>query len=241
MVVVFLLLGVLVPTASVLWFINANARSEAAAASQTVTDAYRGQLRLVRGRIDSYWNERAALLAQKGASGRPTDFKRIVVDGLADSVLFVDDRGSPVYPEEDRALWIEPDPEPPEWQAAQTIESSRGRWSDAAAAYARLASTAATPSLAARAAQAEVRCLVQGDNKEAALRTIQRHFVTGGAARGVDLQGRLIAGDELLLSMQLLKSDDPRFAEYAARLATILTDYDGVRMPSAQRLFLMNE
>jgi signal transduction histidine kinase len=241
MVVVFLLLGVLVPTASVLWFINASARSEAAAARQTVTDAYRGQLRLVRGRIDSYWNERAALLAQKGASGRPSDFKRIVVDRLADSVVVVDDRGSPVYPAEDRALWIEPDPAPPEWQAAQMIESSPGRWSEAAAAYSRLASTAATPSLAARAAQAEVRCLVQGGNKEAALLAIQQHFVTGGAARGVDLQGRLIAGDELLLSMQLLKPDDPRFPTTAGRLATMLNDYDGTLMPSAQRLFLMNE
>jgi signal transduction histidine kinase len=240
MVVLFLLLGVLVPTASVLWFINASARSEAAAARQTVTEAYRGQLRLVRGRIDSYWNERAALLAQQRASGRPSDFKRIVIDGLADSVVLVDDRGSAVYPAAGRAPWALPD-ERPEWQAAQALESSPVRWSEAAAAYARLASTAATPSLAARAVQAEIRCLVKTGNREDALRAIERHFGTGGAARGTDSQGRLIAADELLLSMQLLKPGDPRFPENAARLATILNDYDGVSMPSAQRLFLMNE
>jgi len=239
MIVSFLLLATLVPTASVLWFIDQSARSETAAARQTLMEAYRSQLRLVRGRVDSYWNERAALLSQKGAAGNASAFKQIVVDGVADSVVFIGDGGSRVYPD-DRASSDEADPEDPEWQAARALEASRTRWEEAAGAYARLVATAPTPSLAARAAQGEIRCLVQSGKKEAAVRAIQQHFSAEPAARGLDSRGRLIAGDELLLSLQLLKPPDPRVPAIVGRLASIANDYDKP-LPASQRLFLMNE
>ena len=240
MIVSFLLLATLVPTASVLWFIDQSARSETAAARQTLMEAYRAQLRLVRSRVDSYWNERAALLSQKGAAGNASAFKQIVVDGLADSVVFIGDGGSIVYPDKDRASADEADPEDPEWQAARALEASRTRWEEAAGAYARLVATAPTPSLAARAAQGEIRCLVQSGKKEAAVRAIQQHFSAAPAARGLDSRGRLIAGDELLLSLQLLKPPDPRVPAIVGRLASIANDYDKP-LPASQRLFLMNE
>src|SRR5205814_1442594 len=101
---------------------------------------------------------------------------KIVTDGLADSVILLDDRGFPAYPAPVRGLAIDGDLDRPAWEAARALEASRARWSEAAAAYARLASSATTPSLAARAAQAEVRCLVQTGNKEAAFRAIQQRF-----------------------------------------------------------------
>ena len=240
-VLFYLLLGVLVPTASVLWFVNETARSEATSARQSVTEAYRGQLLLVRGRIDSFWNERSAVLAERGAARRPSDFKKIVTDGLADSVVLLDDRGVPAYPTSVLAPVIESGFERPEWQAAEALEASQTRWSEAAAAYAKLARSEKTPSLVARAAQAEVRCLVQSGNKEAALRAIQEYFLRGGDVRGISPQGRLIAADEWLLSLQLLNQGDLRFSPILGRLAALLNDYDGVLMPSAQRLFLMKE
>jgi len=100
--------------------------------------------------------------------------------------------------------------------------------------------TAPTPSLAARAAQGEIRCLVQSGKKEAAVRAIQQHFSAAPAARGLDSRGRLIAGDELLLSLQLLKPPDPRVPAIVGRLASIANDYDKP-LPASQRLFLMNE
>lgn len=60
-------------------------------------------------------------------------------------------------------------------------------------------------------------------------------------ARGRDALGRLIAADEQLLSVQLMKPTDRRFAAAVERLAALLGDYEHVSMPSAQRLFLMGE
>ena len=57
-----LVLVVLAPTATLLWLINEAARSESEAARQRVTDAYRGELRFIRDRIDAFWDTRAAAL-----------------------------------------------------------------------------------------------------------------------------------------------------------------------------------
>jgi signal transduction histidine kinase len=241
MAVSFLLLGVILPTACVLWFINESARAETAAARQTVTDAYRAQLLLIRDRIDAFWAERGDALLRKGSTGTPSDFRRIVEETLADSVVVFDDRGAVVYPGDGPRLWNEPELDPPGWQEAQSLETVGGRWNEAAAAYARLIPAATTPGIAARAAQAEVRSLVQGGNREAAVNAVQRYFVKGPAARGVDAQGRLIAADELLLSMQLLKPPDPRLPAITERLTSIVNDYESASMPSAQRVFLMDE
>ena len=50
----FLLLGVLLPTACVLWFMNEAARSQAESARQSVSEAYRGQLRMLRDRVGEF-------------------------------------------------------------------------------------------------------------------------------------------------------------------------------------------
>src|SRR5690349_21132862 len=68
---------------------NDAATSQAEAARQSVTEAYRSQLPLLRDRLDGYWRSRAAEL---NSLGTPADFARIVKSGLADSVI------SPLYP-----------------------------------------------------------------------------------------------------------------------------------------------
>ena len=62
-----LLFGVLVPTVCVLWFMNEAARTQSDSARQSIADAYRGQLWLIRDRVDSDWAARAAAL--QGLSG----------------------------------------------------------------------------------------------------------------------------------------------------------------------------
>jgi signal transduction histidine kinase len=205
LVAVFLVVGVLVPASTVVWFINESVQHETAAAQQTLTAAYREQLRLIRGRIDASWSECARIMtqhAQAGAAG----FQRIVAAGLADSVVVLDDHGVPIYPADGAETAIAPRP-------ADSL---------------------------ARTAQTEIRELVKSRKTNAAVAAIEKDFIEGPAARGRDDDGRLIAVDELLLAIQLLRPGDPRATGFADRLTALLNTYDG-DMPSAQRLFLMEE
>ena len=66
----FLVVGVVAPTACVLWFMNEAAQSQAESARQSVAEAYRGQLRFLRDRIDAFWLARAAALQRARAGLR---------------------------------------------------------------------------------------------------------------------------------------------------------------------------
>lgn len=240
LVALFLVFGVLVPTASVLWFMNAAAKNQAILARQNLTDAYRGQLRLIRGRIDTYWADRSAALDYNAGAGTPSDFNRIVTTGLADSALLLNPDGTVAYPSAAAAPVSRP-VELTDWLGAEAPVAGPNQFEDAARKYAQIAAGESDPSLAAQAAQAQVRFLFKSGDTEAAVRAIQQHFTAGRKMRGLDDSGRLIAADEQLLAVQLMKSNDPRRMAFAARLAGLLSDYDKVRMPAAQRLFLMGE
>src|SRR5436190_9998519 len=97
-VLLFLLVGVAAPTGCVLWFMNQAAESQAQAARQSVMEAYRGRLQVVRDRIERYWRERVAKLDRETASRMPEDFARMAASGLADSFVFLNIDGSVVYP-----------------------------------------------------------------------------------------------------------------------------------------------
>jgi signal transduction histidine kinase len=94
---VLLVLLTLLPSAGVLWFMNAAVTSESAAAQQRVMEAYRGQLRLVRARLDPLWRTHAAKLDNAGSPER--QFERLITQGFADGAVLLDERGGVVYPE----------------------------------------------------------------------------------------------------------------------------------------------
>src|SRR6184192_4240386 len=94
---VLLVLLTLLPSAGVLWFMNAAVTSEAASAQQRVMEAYRGQLRLVRARLDPLWRTHVAKLDAPGSPAR--QFERLITQGLADGAVLLDERGGVVYPE----------------------------------------------------------------------------------------------------------------------------------------------
>ena len=237
----FVLLGVLLPTGCVLWFMNEAARSQADEARRSVEEAYRGQLRLVRDRVDSFWRTRAAVLQAKSGEWTGPDFPRILAASGADSVVLLDPQGAVQFPAPLPAPVDDPALSQAGWQAAISLERRRDHPAEAAAAYRRIADSEADPRLAALAVQAEIRCLAQSGDREAALAAIRRRFFGAARpARGLDTQGRLIATDELLFALHLMKPGDGRFSATAGRLAAWLNDY-GVSMPSAQRLFLMDE
>ncbi len=84
----FLALGVVVPTVCILWFMNEAARAQSEAATQSVAEAWRGQLSLLGDRLDGYWVNRLAAIDQSAGDRRAPDFARAVKAGLADSVVF---------------------------------------------------------------------------------------------------------------------------------------------------------
>jgi signal transduction histidine kinase len=94
----FVLLGliVLVAAASLSWLMSEAVEAQSAAARQSVLDAYRGQLRLVRGRIEAHSIVSAARLTH--TDNPEQDFARLVVNEIADGVVLLDSDGGIVYP-----------------------------------------------------------------------------------------------------------------------------------------------
>ena len=234
-----LLLGVLAPAVCVLWFMNEAVRNQDDAARQRISEAYRGQLRLLRDRIDADWKTRLADLNTSLGTG-PAAFRRAVDAGLVDALVFFDDSGSPEYPSlaVRRARDVVSGRD--DWRTARSLEDVGNRTA-AALAYAAIAARERDPSLAARAAQAHVRALVQAGDAALAILAIEKYFTSGRIAGGRDLHGRLIGADAQLLALRLLKPTDDRYTRATQRLAALLDDYDRTVMPSGQRLFLMDE
>ena len=108
LVPLFLVLGIVCPTACVLWFMNDAAESQALSARQSVLEAYRGQLRLIRDQVDAYWESRAAQLDTQMGHGTPQDFARMVKGGIAASVVLLRPDGSLVYPSVSAASFADP-------------------------------------------------------------------------------------------------------------------------------------
>ncbi len=233
----FLLPGVVVPTACVLWFMNEAARGQAEAAKQSVAEAYRGQLRFVRDRVDAYWESRANALQRSAGEGGAADFARNVKAAAADSFIYLKQDGSIAYPQSTAGV-TDTAADRPDWRAAEAFDQRRNKLG-AIGAWTAIAKSENDPSIAARAAQAEIRWLIP--EKESAIRAIAEYFNAGKIARGTDLQGRLIAADEQLLALHLMQPRDSRRTAVIRRLSSILNDYENTAMPAAQRLFLMDE
>ena len=235
-----LLLAVLVPTAGLLYFISEGISNQRDLARRSLGEAYRGQLRLVRERIDSFWEERARSLDSRTESDSPSlFFEHSVRDGLADSVIVLNRDGSPAYPSLPAAPRLDPTLRGPAWMEARSLESA-GNLVLAAGKYAAIAGNEKDPSIAVLAEQASIRCQVRSGQKEAAVRAIEDWFKLQGLAYATSPDGRMIAADEALLELQLLNGSDPRLTPAADHLHHLLQNYQHP-MPSAQRLFLMNQ
>jgi signal transduction histidine kinase len=235
-----LLVALLAPTAGVLWFMNEAVNNQRDVARQKLAEAYRGQLALVRDRLEAYWEKRASDLERKAGAVAAVAFQSCVTERLADSAVFLNPLGGVAYPSGPSFLPAAKEQHPEAWVEARRLENTPGRLAAAAEAYARIAVQAKDTPEAARAIQAQVRSLVQGGETEAALRLIEQQFASPHLARAADLQGRSIAADEQLLAVNLTRGQEGQHEESIRRLDGTLADY-GVPMPSSQRLFLMEE
>jgi signal transduction histidine kinase len=233
-----LLLAVLIPTACLVYFMNEAIVKQRDLASRKLDDAYRGQLRLVADRVNAFWEQRARDLDSYNQGESPAlFFEHSVRDGLADSVIVLDRTGAPAYP----GLPAVPGPDPalqqPQWAEARLLEN-RGSLELAAQKYAAIARSEGNPSAAARAAQAEIRCLAAAGKRAEAIDAIETQFLQLRLAYATGLDGRLIEADELLLELQLMGVT--RYSpSVAQRLHSVLQNYASP-VPASQRLFLMD-
>ena len=93
---VLLILAMLFPTACVLWFLNEAVTTQSAAARQRVLEAYRGQLRLVRARIDAHWHAQATSLNMTGTPEQ--EFARLALSEAVEGAVFLQPDGTLAYP-----------------------------------------------------------------------------------------------------------------------------------------------
>jgi signal transduction histidine kinase len=234
-----LLLAVLIPTACLLYFINEAVATQRDLARRQLGDAYRGQLRLMAERVDSFWNQRAGELGEwtEGESAS-LFFEHCVRDGLADSVICLQADGRPAYP----ALAAVPKSDPTlgdaKWAEARLLEDG-GNKAAASVKYESIAAAEKDPSTAARAWQAAIRCLVTSGRTEDALRRIEEQARDWRLTYATSLDGRVIIADEFLLAKRLLPAGDSRLPAATQRLFGIAQNYSRA-IPSAQRLFLMD-
>src|SRR5450759_3881766 len=104
---------------------NVAVNNQRDASRRTLTEAYRGQLALLRDRVDGFWALRASDLERETREGTaPAIFERVVKLGLADSVVVM---GHAPYPSITSAIAADPAAGRADWRAAQTLES----WRDA--------------------------------------------------------------------------------------------------------------
>lgn len=220
-----LAVGVLAPTAAVIWFMTEAASSQSEAARQSVNEAWRGQLRLLRNRVDASWKSRAAAIDAPASRG---DYPGTLDASGADAVILLRRDGSVAYPQR-------PAPKPPDTAprllAAEALEAEPGRLAEAADVYSRLASSA-KGATAEIAAQGHIRCLRRLRNREAMLTAVDRYFAQSTSS---------IAANAYLLAVDTLPVSDKRRARFAGRLTAMLNDYERTSLPSPQRVFLMSE
>jgi signal transduction histidine kinase len=99
----FVLLALLtvLPAACVLWFMNDALTRESAVSHQRVLEAYRGQLRLVRSRLDPLWRAHAATLNASSPGSAEQRFERIIISESADAAILLGSDGVVEYPDRD--------------------------------------------------------------------------------------------------------------------------------------------
>ena len=235
-----LLLGVvLVPSVCLLWFMNQAVQNERFAVRQKLVEAYRAHLVLAQERLQTHWQQFAANLELPTEQlSAPALFSRLVRSDTADAAVSFDERGHLLYPTDA----ITPGPEKAEaaWIEARNLEKTNK--AAAAASYAHLAAQAADPNLAARALQAQARCLLRLGDPAAAIAVLNKFLTDERYQLATDAQGRLLLPNAELMFCELLTDTAPeQAATIRARLQARLLDYNRSVMPAPQRRFLMRE
>jgi len=242
-VISLLLVAVAVPTACVLWFMTEAMRNERLAVRQKLTAVYQSQLVAFEQRLHGYWEEKQVALGSVDAGApAPEIFANLIEAGLADSVIVYDAAGRVTYPASAIVQAAGEVAESTEWVQARRLEFESADHVAAASAYADIARETLDVNLAARALQAQARCLVKAGQTEVALTVLAEKLAQERHRRVADSQGRLIALNAELLALQLIgDAQDSNFRRIADSLRSRLSDYRDSALPADQRRFLMKQ
>jgi len=238
--IVILLLAVLVPAVCLLWFMGAAMRNERFAARQKLTELYRRQLFSSQTRLERYWKETATELENLARTApAAAAFANCIQSGLVDSVAIFDGQGSILYPNTPAGFSPASGGLEMKWADANRLEYLRKDFIAAAGRYEALSNEATNVNAAARALQAQARCLMRAGRADAAIRLVNEVLSDGRYAQAADPQGRLIVANAELMVLELVTNNAPVFQSTVRRLQQRLMDYENPALAASQRLFLM--
>src|SRR6185369_14875114 len=123
---------------------------------------------------------------------------------------------------------------------AESLETTNA--TAAAESFARLAAQTTNTLIAARALQAQARCLMRAGNNDAALSVLLGPLKKNEYHQATDLQGRLLIPNAQLMALELLNATDSNRADLVCtELKKEVFDYNNSAMSAAQRRFLMRQ
>ncbi len=242
LILIIVVIGVMAPTAGVLWFMSQAMQNERLAVRQRLTDAYQSQLQLAAARINDFWKSKILAISRAGthASGRLA-FAEAVKSGVSDCVLFHDEQGRLVYPDLESVSAAKPAPVGSEWLRARRLEYESKEPQAAAGIYSQIAQKASDATEVSRAIESQARCVYKASHPQAALQVLASMFGGPQFRRALDDQGRLIVPNCELFAVRIAKElAHPEAIKIEARLVAELNDY-GTPMPASQRVFLMRQ
>jgi len=238
--ILLLLAAVIVPTVSMLWFMLAAIDNERIAVRQRLISAYRAQLIGVKAQLGARLQWSAGELDRRFADEScAMVFATAVRGGEADSVICTD--ASARYPCPAEAPAVPAVTRVEGWDEASRFER-RSEFDAAARAFANIAADSPNVHVAARALQAQARCLSKSSRIDAAIEVLSGKLALPRYRSAKDPRGRLIAPSAQLLALQLIAGPEQEtFQTGAAALRERLRDYGDPVMPAPQRRFLMSE
>ena len=238
---VLLLLIVALPTVCLLWFMTRAMDSERLAVRQRLDEAYRGQLDVLRDRLEVLWSKRIeALRASDREDGAPSRFAAVARERLADGAVLFDARGIPAYPGLSSGSGVDPDDSDPRWIRARRLEFEDRDPEGAAEAYAEMARSDEGTASAARALLARARCLAKTGDASGAVAILAETLAEPEYRGARDPSGRLIAPDASLRALELMDgSDHPLHDRVFETLSNRVRDYREPVLPARQRTFLL--
>ena len=181
-------------------------------------------------------------MAKSAEATAAETFADLVRREVADSVIVYDSSGRVTYPESSELQTDDEPTESMEWLQARQREFQEKDHTAAADAYARITAQTSDPNIAARALQAQARCLVKAGQNQAAVEILTGELADPKYHDAKDSQGGLIVPSGQLRALQLMA--DPLAGAYRGTLALVverLNDYGDSSLRASQRRFLMEE
>ncbi|MFG0250144.1 MAG: sensor histidine kinase [Phycisphaeraceae bacterium JB051] len=234
-----LLLAALVPSACVIWFMNAAIENQQLAMRQRLTDLYLSELDQVRKRISEQLEGRVSELTRAARSKPSEAFSQTVYNEVAPSAIVIDRDQQIVYPTDAEPVAMS-DAFVEHCQHIEAMEFS-GKLSEAIAACDDAIKNTADVNEQAILLLIQSRCQVKLTQYEKAMSILTQTLAADRYADAHDAMGRHILSDALLRAWALSQTHAPdKATTIQEQLRNIVYSYS-TNMPSSQRRFLMSE